>query len=107
MSNKFKLRTTYSGAQTSAGSTQATAAPLISDHVGCLTVGAGEGVIIPAASADDEFIVINGSSTQDLRVYPPVGGKLNNAAANLHMSIAPNRACRFICHASLNFTVSG
>jgi hypothetical protein len=39
------------------------------------------------------FRSVTNGTTSLLKVYPPVGGKLNNAAANAAFSLNPNRAC--------------
>lgn len=92
-----------STAQTSAGSTQATAALMVAHVVMLSSVGASEGIILPNANALDERAVVNGDSDTDLAVYPPVGGKINNHTVNLPLMVAANRATRFIAVDHLNW----
>lgn len=76
-----------------AGTTQADAAALNADMV-MVTSGTG-GVILPALDVGQEVVVCNGVSTLDLNVYPLVGGKINNATANLPLVLPANRSARF------------
>ena len=90
--------------QAAAGTTQATAAALSADNVmvTTVTVASAECVILPALNLGDEQVVINGQSTNNLYVYPCVGGKINNAATNAYLELPPNRAARFKAIDSLN-----
>jgi len=87
----------YYTTQAAAGTTQATAATMAADRVMVTTVtqGSAECVILPALNLGDRTIVINGSTTNNLYIYPQVGGKINNAAANAYLELPPNTAANF------------
>jgi hypothetical protein len=72
---------------TAAGSTQATALALPADINFVTTAAAGTGVILPASSSGDSFVVRNGGANACL-IYPPVGGTINALAANAGYSVA-------------------
>lgn len=77
------------------GTTQATAAQCNADTV-MLTGGTtGMGVILPPMDLNRMTNILNGDSDKEYFVYPQVGGKLNNATANLPINVPPNRAIRF------------
>ncbi len=77
------------------GTTQATAATVNADTV-MLTGGSqGMGAILGEMDVGREQIVVNGDSDKDYFVYPQVGGKINNATANLGVNVPPNKAIRF------------
>lgn len=79
-----------------AGSTQAAAALINADTV-MLTGGTtGQGAILPPTmDLNQVVVVVNGDSDKEYFVYPQVGGKINNAAANLGINVAPNKAVSF------------
>ena len=81
---------------TPAGTTQAAAALINADTV-MLTGGtAAQGAILPPTmDLNQEVIVVNGDASIEYFVYPQVGGKINNATANLGLLVPPNRAVRF------------
>jgi hypothetical protein len=83
-------------AQPSAGTTQATASVCVADHVLVPSVGAGEGVILKPANADEIRTVANGDATDSLLVYPPVGCSFNGSAANTALTLPAGRAAFFV-----------
>lgn len=90
--------------QAAAGTTQATAAALAADNVMVTTVtqGSAECVILPALNLGDWQFVTNGQSTNNLYIYPQVGGKINNATANAYVELPPNRSAQFQAIDALN-----
>ncbi len=91
------LRGASSVAQTTSGSTQATAAPLIADHVSIPAAGNGEGVILPAANASDWFTIANeDASTDSILVYPPSGAAFNGKSADIPLMLPANSAALFV-----------
>jgi hypothetical protein len=76
-----------------AGTTQATATEMPAYMV-MVTSGTG-GVILPPMNKDEEAVVCNGLSSEEIKVYPRTGGKINNATANLHLLLPNNSAARF------------
>ncbi|MEM5400859.1 hypothetical protein [Paraburkholderia unamae] len=79
---------------TSAGTTQATAAPLpLADYVVVATNAAGAGVSLPNPGAA-EINILN-MSANALLVYPPVGGNVNQAAVNTGFSVAAGKNAQF------------
>lgn len=95
----------YSNAQTAAGSTQADAAPIIASHVQVASVGSGAGIILRPLPANHAYVVTNGDAANALSVYPPVGGKFNNAAANLPLVVPAGQSAWAMAQDNLNFTV--
>lgn len=77
-------------AQTALGTNQATAFPLIASLTQFTTTAANTGCKPDIASdIGDEYEIINfGVST--LLVYPPLGGTLNNGAANASANLLAN-----------------
>jgi hypothetical protein len=88
-----------------AGSTQATAAEITADYimVTSLTELTTDGVVLPPGNLGDEVIIINGTSSANLKIYPRSGGKINNAAADAALELSPNSAAHFIGINSLNW----
>ena len=86
-----------------AGTTQADAAEIVADYVLVSTVAAGAGVLLPPGNLGDEVVVVNGSGSEALLVYPRSGGKLNNAAADGALTLPANMAAHFIGINSLNW----
>ena len=75
-----------------AGTTQATATPIVSSLSNVTTVGAGSGVILPAGSGAARMVVFNNQATNALLVYPPLGGTIGAGAANAGFSVPANKA---------------
>ena len=69
--------------QTSAGTTQATAAPLVADHVKLVSVGSNSGVKLPLANAGEWFTIHNGDGSNALKVYHPnaTSGLINSSSS--------------------------
>jgi hypothetical protein len=83
--------------QTAAGTTQATAAEMNADTVMVTAGSQGAGIIIRPLNVREEVTIVNGTSGTtaiDLYVYPQVGGKINNASANLHLLLPAQKAVR-------------
>lgn len=83
-------------AQTTAGTTQATAARMIGDHVSVPSAGNGEGVILHSANASDWFTVANEDAADSFFLYPPVGAAFNGKAANAPLTMPPGSAALFV-----------
>ena len=89
---------------TAAGTTQATAAEITADYVVVTTVMASaDGVILPPGNLNDEVIVVNGDSADNLKIYPRSGGKINRATADEALDLPPNTAAHFRGENSLNW----
>ncbi len=89
---------------TAVGTTQATAAEITADYVVVTVVtSAASGVILPPGNLNDEVIIVNGDSADNLFIYPQVGGKINRATANAALELPPNRAAHFRGENSLNW----
>lgn len=87
-----------------AGTTQATAAEITADYVVVTTVTeSANGVILPPGNLNDEVIVVNGDSADNLMVYPRSGGKINRATADGAVELPPNRAAHFRGENALNW----
>jgi hypothetical protein len=70
-----------------AGTTQATAAPIVASLSRVTSVAAGSGVRLPVAGNGAKFDVINTQATA-LTVYPPVGWSIYGGAANASRTLA-------------------
>lgn len=86
---------------TAAGTTQATAAalPAANNFIG--TAAASTGVILPPGTAGDEVFVYNGGAST-VAIYPPVGGAINNLAANTAVTVATLKSAYFVYSSGLN-----
>jgi hypothetical protein len=82
-------------AQTAAGTTSATAALVLADHVWVASVAAGAGVRLK--EADRGLITVtNADPANALKVYPPSGASLNGLAADLALLLPPQRSALFV-----------
>lgn len=81
-------------AATATGNSQATAYAIKGTVTQFTTTAANTGCVVPiGADVGDEFEIINfGAST--LAVYPPLGGTLNNGAANAAVNVLANTWAR-------------
>lgn len=80
---------------TAAGSTQGTATLLINGMNGVLSAAAGTGVILNANSLTSDCQVVYNGAANAVKVYPPVGSKINGLPTNTAMTLATNSACQF------------
>lgn len=88
---------------TAAGTTQGTAATITTVFTNISTGTEGQGAILPSGlGVSDQCTIVN-TTTADVYVYPPVGGKLNGATANLPICLPPNTAIDFTCIDGTNF----
>lgn len=85
---------TPAGAVAAAGSTQGGATALVSNFSVVTSGGAG-GVIITEKFAPCAVAVASGAGGT-ITVYPPVGGTINNLAANAGFAVAVNKQALFI-----------
>jgi hypothetical protein len=88
-------RTTQGPVTATAGGGQASALLINSSITRVGTVAtAGDSVILPAAQAGREHIVIN-SAANSMNVFPPVGGSINALAVNTAYAVAGGKTCTF------------
>lgn len=89
------------------GTTQATAAEMVADKVLVTTVtqGSADGVLLPPGNLDKVVVIVNGSSSASLSVYPRSGGKLNNRTADAALELPAGAAARFEGVNHLNWIV--
>ena len=91
---------------TAAGTGQSTAYAITTANTVFTTVGAGTGAklpVTPTVSAKDRLHVAN-NGANTLAVYPPTGGRLGTATANVPALIAPGKAADFLCLDGTNYT---
>jgi hypothetical protein len=92
-----------------ANATQTGAAPITGDFttIGTSTAG-NNSVILPsdAVSSDWLTIVTVAGLGNAVNVYPPVGGQINAAGANVVYSMAASKAADFICVGSLTWVTN-
>jgi hypothetical protein len=58
---------------------------------------AGTGVILPSNGTPGDSYTIYNSGTQAINVYPPLGGIINNLAANLPAVLASTKGGVYFC----------
>ena len=82
---------------TAAGTTQGTATALTADVIVITTATTGQGVILYSGVPGDDQWVYN-DTLVDIRVYPHVGGSINQIAANSAFVLAPKTCshCKLI-----------
>lgn len=79
-----------------AGTTQATATELTNASNEVSTVASGSGVILSSkGTPGDEMDVFN-AGLNPLKVYPPVGMKLNALSTNAPMVLSVNTGCHYV-----------
>ena len=80
-----------------AGTTQATATALgeVINVVSTSTADQGVRLFANGAIIGDQQWVYNNTANQ-IKVYPPVGWKINQISANGSMTLAPSTSCMFI-----------
>jgi hypothetical protein len=102
--------TIVGGVQTgvTAGTTQTQAgATAITGAIATVTTVAADndGVILPSdMSAQSRVVIANLDSAQDIKVYPPVGGTINGAAANAALVVGQQQAVECIQIGSTGLT---
>lgn len=74
-----------------AGTTQATATAITAEVV-VLTSGTG-GARLPAPSGINHTVRVYNRAGATCKLYPHVGGKVNNGAANAELSLPTDKAC--------------
>lgn len=81
-----------------AGANQGAATALTASVSVVSTVAAGaDGVRLPVPGGVGETLVVaNFDADTALKVYPASGGKINNGAANAHVSVATSKAGLFV-----------
>ena len=79
-----------------AGTTQATAAPVVNDVTTISNNTAANGVILPVPTAGQTFYIIPALATNAPLVYPPVGGSINFGTANAGVAITARKMAQFI-----------
>lgn len=90
-----------------AGTTQATATAIGTVNSIVTTTGFKAGVrlpVTPTVSANDRLHIAN-FGANDLAVYPPSGGKLNNNTANVPLILAQKKSADFFCINGTDYSV--
>ena len=77
------------------GTTQATATLLVNGMNGILTAASGSGVILNSNSLTSDCQVVYNGGANAVKVYPPIGSKINALPANTATTLAPNTVCIF------------
>jgi len=80
-----------------AGTTQGTATELTAADNELTTVAAGAGVVLSANLAAGDLQSVFNAGANAVKVYPPVGMRINALATNAHMLLATNTGCLFKC----------
>jgi len=79
-----------------AGTTQATAAPIVNDVTVVSNNTAANGGILPVATMGQTFYIIPSLVTNAPLVYPPVGGSINFGTANAGVAITARKMAQFV-----------
>ncbi len=79
---------TVNSAITAAGTTQGTATAIVADVNIVTTATSAQGVILYNGVLGDSQEIFNNTNT-DIRVYPPLGGKVNQLTTNAGFVLAP------------------
>jgi len=58
---------------------------------------AADSVVLPAAIAGEEIVVINAAAANAMNVFPATGDAINALAANTALSVVANKAIMFVC----------
>lgn len=84
---------------TATGNNSQANSALINATITTVTVGgANTGVRLPADMAPgDEIIIYNKGTGAAINVYPNTGGNINNAGANVAVTLANNTGCWVAC----------
>lgn len=82
--------------QGSAGSAQGDAAAVTAPHTLLTTVGASEGVILPSDAAEGDWYTISNEGGNNLSVYPPSGGQINNGTADAAVTVNDGTQALFV-----------
>lgn len=90
-------QTAQATAQTATGSTQADALPLTSNLTNFGTVGASTGALLPTATGQSTFGVVNGGGAP-LTVYPALGESINFGTVNVGFSVTNAKTAIFVPH---------
>lgn len=56
-----------------------------------------KGVILPASGAGTVIELYSSAATNDLKVYPPAGGDINDGSANAAIILAARTPARLVC----------
>jgi hypothetical protein len=91
---------------TATGSTQVTALLLPAAINAIATAAAATGVILPSNSTNGDQLAIYNGGANTVNVYPPVGGTINNLAANTAVTIATTKAADLFCIGPLTWFVN-
>ena len=79
-----------------AGTTQATAAPIVNDVTIVSNNTAANGGILPVPTMGQTFYVSPSLVTNAPLVYPPVGGSINFGTVNAGVAITARKVAQFI-----------
>ena len=97
------ISTTITTAATANGSTQATAYPIVTTAVQFTTVAAGTGAILPTVPAGTRLFIANDGGN-NLLVYPPVGGVIDQASVNAAITVSSGGMWEGESLSTLNWT---
>lgn len=84
---------------TAAGTTAATATPIVGSQTAWTSAAGATGGILSATATLTRFYFIRNliASTANLNVYPPTGGRINNLATNIPLVVAPGESVLVMC----------
>lgn len=82
--------TYYSGSLAAVGSNQSAAAQIVADFTNVTGADGTKGVKLPVVSTGRSLVISNTDNTNTLKVYPPIGGKINRGTANAAIIVQPN-----------------
>jgi hypothetical protein len=91
------LKGSMSQTFTAAGTTQAAATAITTVFTYVTTASEGQGAVLPAGMDNSDQCTVCNSTSVDVYVYPPSGGKINGSSANTPIMLPPNSAIDFTC----------
>jgi hypothetical protein len=84
------------GELAAAGAAQGNAAAISARFTRVTGADDAKGVILPTPTAGDEYLVFSAQATNGLKIYPNVGGTINEGSANAAVTIEGKTLARFV-----------
>lgn len=91
---------------TAAGTTQGTATAITTVFTNVTTATEGQGAVLPVSMQSADQATVFNATAVDIYVYPPAGGQLNGATANIPVMLAPQTGADFTCINGTNWGIN-
>ena len=86
-----------------AGTTQATALLLTTRWAQIATAAANSGVRLPSGVRNSGMVRVRNDGANSVKVYPPVGGKVNGGTTNASVTVAAGATGLFVADGNGNY----